>query len=230
MSERKKKAPTLVDLCVDGAIGNVMFLGDVGDTDSHLLDRILPHCTVDNLSPVTDKLWKRFYELEFGVANANFVTERMKRCKASCPWRDLYEAKLKLIAKQREVARFRQPHIEQVRFCSKFPSPGSKRNFYGGSGPGYNLSSFQCEGQVDEEIKNGVSLTVDAATSSIYSSKLVSYNPNTREVKNIAAMKKMSMQRNNSSCHSASCSTAGGFPGNNSALSSRHNKSFDRRF
>lgn len=48
MSERKKKAPTLVDLCVDGAIGNVMFLGDVGDTDSHLLDRILPHCTVDS--------------------------------------------------------------------------------------------------------------------------------------------------------------------------------------
>ncbi|KAL1567315.1 hypothetical protein AAHA92_02805 [Salvia divinorum] len=65
-----RKAPSLVDLCVNMAIDNVRYLGDVGETDNHLLERILCHCTLDqlmhienittdsDLSPVTDKLWK----------------------------------------------------------------------------------------------------------------------------------------------------------------------------
>ncbi|PSS05734.1 putative protein isoform 1 [Actinidia chinensis var. chinensis] len=71
----RMKAPSLVDLCVQMAVKNVRYPGDLGETDLHLLDRILPHYTVDqlkhigdstegsDLSPVTDKLWKNFYEL-----------------------------------------------------------------------------------------------------------------------------------------------------------------------
>ena len=47
-----RKIPSLVDLCVNKAIDNLRFLGDVGETDIHLLDRILPHCTVDQLMHV----------------------------------------------------------------------------------------------------------------------------------------------------------------------------------
>lgn len=45
----KGKAPSLVDLCVQTAIDNIRYIGDVGPTDSHLLEHILPHCTVEQL-------------------------------------------------------------------------------------------------------------------------------------------------------------------------------------
>lgn len=41
--------PSLVDLCVKTVVQNLRYLGDVGETDSHLLERILPHCTIDQL-------------------------------------------------------------------------------------------------------------------------------------------------------------------------------------
>ena len=44
-----REPPSLVDLCVRTAIDNVRYLGDVGETDSHLLECILPHCTIDQL-------------------------------------------------------------------------------------------------------------------------------------------------------------------------------------
>ncbi|XP_021678527.2 elongin-A isoform X2 [Hevea brasiliensis] len=226
MPERKRKAPTLVDLCVNVAISHVRYLGDVGETDLHLLDRILPHCTLDqlmhvekstgrDLSPVTDKLWKRFFERQFGEANTNLAIERMKRCKASFQWRDLYEAKLKVVAKEEDeaVARLRQSYkkedakkqSKQIRLCTKVPPSGSKRNFYGGSGPGYSLS----------HVKSNL----------MKKSKLDFLK--SREVKNIAAMKKISVQRNNSA---STLTKTGGFPGNSSASSSRQTESFDRRF
>jgi len=46
------KIPTLVDLCVQKVIDNVRYLGNVGYVDQHLLERILPHCTVDQLMHV----------------------------------------------------------------------------------------------------------------------------------------------------------------------------------
>lgn len=46
------KAPSLVDLCVETAIDNVRYLGNVGGIDIHLLERILPHCTKDQLMHV----------------------------------------------------------------------------------------------------------------------------------------------------------------------------------
>jgi hypothetical protein len=45
----RKTAPSLVDLCVNTAIDNLRYLGDVGETDLYLLERILPHCTLDQL-------------------------------------------------------------------------------------------------------------------------------------------------------------------------------------
>ncbi|XP_075640449.1 uncharacterized protein LOC142612218 [Castanea sativa] len=77
--------------------------------DDEILKQVLPHCTVDqlkyvekclkskgrDLSPVTDKLWKKFYERKFGVQNANVVTQRMKERKVWYKWVALYEAKLK---------------------------------------------------------------------------------------------------------------------------------------
>ncbi|XP_022773773.1 uncharacterized protein LOC111316023 [Durio zibethinus] len=98
-----RKPPSLVDLCVRMAIDNVRYLGDDGETDSHLLERILPHCTMDqllhversrkgrDLSSVTDKLWKNFYDLQFGRASTKLVIERMKLKRVSFRWRQLYE-------------------------------------------------------------------------------------------------------------------------------------------
>ncbi|MFQ6630477.1 hypothetical protein Gotur_009102 [Gossypium turneri] len=117
-----RKAPSLVDLCVRTVIDNVRYLGDVGETDSHLLERILPHCTVDqllhvetstkgrDLSSVTDKLWKNFYELQFGRESMKIVIERMKLKKASFRWRQLYEAKLKDVqeAENKAIDRLKQ--------------------------------------------------------------------------------------------------------------------------
>lgn len=44
-----------------------------------------------DLSPVTDKLWKRFYEMEFGVDNAKMIIERMNRKQVQFTWKRLYE-------------------------------------------------------------------------------------------------------------------------------------------
>lgn len=47
---RNSKAPSLVDLCVKVAIDHVRYIGDVGATDFHLLERFLPHCNEDQLA------------------------------------------------------------------------------------------------------------------------------------------------------------------------------------
>lgn len=157
----ERRTPSLVDLCIRTAIDNVRYLGDVGETDINFLEQILPHCTVDqlmhvekssegrDLSPITDGLWKRFYEKQFGVKSTNLVVERMKEKKVSFKWRLLYEAKLKdwEDAQQRSVERISQLYKKedarkqsrQVQLCTKVP-PGSKRSFWGGSGSSNNFS------------------------------------------------------------------------------------------
>ena len=47
-----RKTPSLVDLCVQTAIDNLRYLGNVGPVDHHLLERILPHCTLDQLTHI----------------------------------------------------------------------------------------------------------------------------------------------------------------------------------
>ncbi|OWM78758.1 hypothetical protein CDL15_Pgr002929 [Punica granatum] len=159
----KKKVPSLVDLCIQTAIDNVRYLGDVGETDIGLLEQILPHCTVDqlmhieestkgrDLSPVTDKLWKKFYEKQFGPENTNLVLRRMKQKNVSFRWMKLYEAKLKDVeeAQNKSLDRIRQLYKKedarkqsrQVQLCSKVPPSSNKRSW--GNGPGYNVGNLK---------------------------------------------------------------------------------------
>ncbi|XP_039011313.1 transcription elongation factor B polypeptide 3 isoform X1 [Hibiscus syriacus] len=220
-----RHSPSLVDLCVRTAIDNVRYLGDVGETDTHLLERILPHCTIDqllhvetstkgrDLSPVTDKLWKNFYELQFGRDSMKVVIERMKRKKVSFRWRQLYEAKLKDVqeAENKAIDRLRQLYKKedarkqsrQVQLCTKVP-PSSKRSFFSGSGPG---CSFSNKSNIMKKAK------IDFMKS--------------QEVKNLAAIKKKAVQ----SHHSGSAVTkSSGFCGKNSASISKHAKPLERRF
>ncbi|KAF8411095.1 hypothetical protein HHK36_003634 [Tetracentron sinense] len=133
----KRRIPSLVELCIQKAIDNVRYLGDVGETDIHLLKDVLPHCTVDqlmhiekssegrDLSPVTDNLWKKFYEKQFGAKNASLVIERMKQNKVSFKWIQLYEAKLEDWdeAQKKSVDRLKQLYEKEV------VSSGSCNNF-----------------------------------------------------------------------------------------------------
>ncbi|KAJ6765072.1 hypothetical protein OIU74_023870 [Salix koriyanagi] len=93
----------------------------------------------------------------------------------------------------------------QVRICSKVPPSSSKRSFCGGSGPGYNLS-------------NGKSNLMKKAKMDFLKS---------REVQNIAAMKKNALP--GSSRSSSMMKPPSSFPGKSSA-SSKPMKSLERRF
>lgn len=192
----KKQPPSLVDLCVKTVIDNVRYLGDVGETDIDLLDRILPHCTVDqlmhvekssegrDLSPVTDNLWKKFYEKQFGARNTEQVVERIRKGSKSYKWIQLYEAKLEDIAEKEKKAgaHFKQSYKKedarkqsrQVQICMKVPPSKNKRSFYGGSGPGHNVSNLK---------------------SNLMKKSKIDFL-NSREIKNLAAMKKKPLQRN----------------------------------
>ncbi|PKU85308.1 hypothetical protein MA16_Dca010467 [Dendrobium catenatum] len=101
-----REAPSLVKLCVGTVIANLRYVGDVSGVDLHLLKDILPHCTMDqlicienstqdvDLSPVTNDLWKRFYEQQFGEENMMLVVKRMKQKRVVFKWKKLYEVEL----------------------------------------------------------------------------------------------------------------------------------------
>ncbi|XP_042975065.1 uncharacterized protein LOC122306672 isoform X1 [Carya illinoinensis] len=222
----RKTPPSLVDLCVKTAIDNVRYLGDVGETDLDLLDRILAHCTVDqlmhvekcsegrDLSPVTDKLWKKFYEKQFGAKNTEHVVERMAKSLKSYKWIDLYEAKSEDIAEheKKTAARIKQLYNKetarkqsrQVQLCAKVPPSKNKRSFCGGSGPGHNVSHFRSNLMK----KSKIDLL------------------NSREVKNLAAMKKNTYQRNDGA---SPMMKAAQFSGKDSATTSKPFKPVHRR-
>ncbi|XP_022979565.1 uncharacterized protein LOC111479243 [Cucurbita maxima] len=128
---------------VNKAIDSLRFLGDVGQTDLNFLEHILPHCTVEqlmriensskgrDLTPVTNKLWKTFYERKFGKDAVNGVLEMMKH-KESFKWKQMYELKIKELEEkaveiekryiqncQNEKAR---KQSRQVKICEISPS------------------------------------------------------------------------------------------------------------
>lgn len=151
------KPPSLVDLCIQTVIGNIRYLGNVGEVDMHLLERILPYCTIEqlmhvenetgrDLSQVTDKIWKKIYEAVFGTRHTNDVVEKMKMCKGKFLWRQLYQAKLMV---QREdqnqsLERLKQLYKKederrqsmQVQIRAKAPTSAKKRCFSEGYGDG----------------------------------------------------------------------------------------------
>ncbi|ESW18379.1 hypothetical protein PHAVU_006G035900, partial [Phaseolus vulgaris] len=57
-----------------------------------------------DLSPVTDKLRKKFFEKQFGTNSTNEVIKRMKEKKVSFKWVQLYEAKGKEMAQTENEA------------------------------------------------------------------------------------------------------------------------------
>ncbi|PIA62647.1 hypothetical protein AQUCO_00200573v1 [Aquilegia coerulea] len=158
-----RNIPTLVQLCVQTAIDNVRYLGDVGETDIDLLKDILPHCTVDqlmhiekstegrDLSPVTNNLWIKFFENEFGSKRFNEECAELKQGRRRPNWRKIYEKELKACDEKRKKIgdklkeRYNENAFEkqnrQVQICSKIPPSSNKRNFYGGSGSYNKFSS-----------------------------------------------------------------------------------------
>ena len=151
----KGKLIALDDRWVSIAIDNLDSFGDVGYLDFKFLEQVLPHCSKDqlihiekstkdkDLSPITDKLWKKFFEIEFGVKATNEVIEKMKQKKANFKWSELYEAKLKRVEEaenkvgerlkrlyQKEDAR---KQSRQVRVLDKIPSSTSNKRSCGGS-------------------------------------------------------------------------------------------------
>ncbi|XP_033144310.1 uncharacterized protein LOC103858028 isoform X3 [Brassica rapa] len=192
-----KKPPSLVDLCVRLAIDNVRYIGYVGGVDFQLLEKILQHCTLEqlmhiedstpdtDLSPVTNELWKRFYEKQYGAKNLSFVMEKMERSKVSFKWRELYEAKLKVVEEDEKEAvdRLKQRYknedarkqSRQTKLCAK--TPPMKKPFWGNSGTSYNLSN------VKSNIMKKAKLDVLKS----------------QEVKNLTAIKRNSIQKGFSS-------------------------------
>ncbi|KAL0002190.1 hypothetical protein SO802_015971 [Lithocarpus litseifolius] len=226
----RKTPPSLVDLCINTAIDNLRYLGDVGETDLYLLDRILPHCTLDqlmhvekssqgrDLSQVTDNLWKKFYEKQFGKEKTEEVVRRMVKSKMTFKWIQLYEAKLEYIAEQEKeaAARFKQRYEKidarkqsrQVQICTKVPPSKNKRGFFGGSGPGYNVSNVK---------------------SNLMKKSKVDYL-NSNEMKNRAAMKRMASQAQRNDGCSSSMMRPVQFKGKDSASTSKPLKPVGRRF
>ncbi|XP_062191750.1 uncharacterized protein LOC133895450 isoform X2 [Phragmites australis] len=155
-----RKPLSLVELCVRTVIDNLQYLGSVDGVEMQLLKRILPHCTLEqltcienrtkmDLSPVTDALWKRFYQRQFGEDNLNLVIKKMKQSRAHYKWQDLFRAKTE---KQKEIedmmvekftkkfkAEKAEKQSKQIKLCTKVP-PSSKRSFFGRGGPS-NLSN-----------------------------------------------------------------------------------------
>uniref|UniRef100_A0ACD6A1R2 Uncharacterized protein n=1 Tax=Avena sativa TaxID=4498 RepID=A0ACD6A1R2_AVESA len=152
--EFARTPPSLLELCVRNVIDNLRYVGSMDGVEMQLLKRIMPHCTLDQLtriesrtemdiSPVTDVLWKRFYQQQFGEENLNLVIKKMKQSGARYKWKELFKAKTE---KQKEVeevmaARLRKKYqaqkaekeCKQIKLCTKVP-PSSKRCWFGGSG------------------------------------------------------------------------------------------------
>ncbi|KAM5557337.1 hypothetical protein ABKV19_024624 [Rosa sericea] len=150
----------LNDHWVSIAIDNLDSFGDVGYLDFKFLDQVLPHCSKDqlihiekstkntDLTPITDKLWKKFFEREFGGKATDKVIEKMKIKKVNYKWSELYQAKSKRVEKaekevgerlkklyEKEVAR---KQSRRVRVLDKVP-PSLSSNKIIGSNKGSKL-------------------------------------------------------------------------------------------
>ncbi|KAM3399947.1 hypothetical protein ACQJBY_005053 [Aegilops geniculata] len=152
--EPGRKPLSLLDLCIRSAVDNLRTLNSVDVVPDELLKRILPHCTLEqlthiescthaDLTDVTDVLWKRFFQREFGEENMNLAIKRMKENGVRYKWKKLFEARTE---KQKQVearmsaglknkyqAANAAKQSKQIKVCTKIP-PNSKRSFWGGSG------------------------------------------------------------------------------------------------
>ncbi|WVZ94895.1 hypothetical protein U9M48_040727 [Paspalum notatum var. saurae] len=151
-----RKPLSLVELCVQKCIDNLRYVGSVDGVETELLKRILPHCTLDqltriesrtqmDLSPVTDPLWRQFYQREFGQEQLNIAIENVKQAgpKAHYKWRDLFKTKAEIqkLKEDKMVEDFTkklqaekaEKQSKQIKLCTKVPP--NKRSSFGGGGP-----------------------------------------------------------------------------------------------
>lgn len=152
MDQADQKGKALSFAAVSAAIANRRFLWDVSDMDLEVLEQILPHCSKtqlthiekstkgSDLGPVINKLWKRFYESEFGTKSTELLMEVMKEENLTLKWSEMYREKsnrvkkaaekkvcdrLKVLYRKEDARR----QSRQVRVCEKFPpSSRNKRN------------------------------------------------------------------------------------------------------
>lgn len=117
----------------------------MSDMDLDVLEQILPHCSKAqlshiekstkgrDLSPVTDTLWKRFYEREFGTKSTELLMEVMKEENLTLKWSEMYleksnrvkEAAEKKVGDRLKVLYGKEnarKQSRQVRVCDKVPS------------------------------------------------------------------------------------------------------------
>ncbi|XP_050379756.1 uncharacterized protein LOC126797123 [Argentina anserina] len=146
----KGKLFRLDDGYVSVAIDNLDSLHDVGYLHFDFLNKVLPHCSkaqlihieestkgVD-LTPITNNLWKNFFEKEFGF---KATQEAIKN--PNPKWSELYQAKLKRLEEaekqvgerlkimyQKEAARKRS---HQIKVLDKPPSSFSSNKRSGSS-------------------------------------------------------------------------------------------------
>ncbi|ESQ53000.1 hypothetical protein EUTSA_v10017014mg [Eutrema salsugineum] len=231
-----KKPPSLVDLCLRTLIDNVRYIGYVGGVDFHLLEQILQHCTLEqlmhiedcthdtDLSPVTNKFWKRYCEKLYGanVEDLILVVKELKREKINFTWRQLYEAKLKAVKegekeavdklKQRYKAEDARKQSRQTKLCSK--APPTKKAFWANSGSGYNLSNVKSnimkKAKLDllksQEVKNltaikrntiqkSFSISAPKRTGLSVNVSSTSRSNSSGELKNLTAIKRNTVQK-----------------------------------
>uniref|UniRef100_A0A8I6XSF3 Elongin-A n=1 Tax=Hordeum vulgare subsp. vulgare TaxID=112509 RepID=A0A8I6XSF3_HORVV len=109
--EPERKPLSLLELCFRSAVDNLRYMNSVDNLEMGLLKRILPHCTLEqlthiesctemDLTGVTDVLWKRFFQREFGEADMNVAIKRMKESGVRYKWKKLFEEKTE---KQKQV-------------------------------------------------------------------------------------------------------------------------------
>lgn len=109
--EFQRKPLSLLELCIRTVIDNLRYVSSMDGVEMQLLKRILPHCTLDQLtriesctemdiSPATDVLWKTFYQRQFGEDHTNNVVKKMKQSGVNYQWKDLFNAKTE---KQKEL-------------------------------------------------------------------------------------------------------------------------------
>lgn len=181
------RPPSLVDLCIQSAIDNIQYIGDVGETDLDLLKVILAHCTSDqllfienstegrDLSPVTDDLWQSFYVRRFGEESADLLRKRMKQRRISFKWSVLFQAKAKEQEEkqqksvERSLNRLKELYSKadsekqsrQIRICSIIPPVGKKRKFTSG-GVGSSSDFSNVKGRLMKKAKMEFTASCDA--------------------------------------------------------------------
>ncbi|KAK4394769.1 Glutamyl-tRNA(Gln) amidotransferase subunit A, chloroplastic/mitochondrial [Sesamum angolense] len=198
-----------------------------------------------DLSPVTDKLWKKFYKLQFGADSTNTVVERMKLRKVTFKWRQLYEAKVKEReeATQKSLDRIKQRYqeedakrkdIELRDFQMKSHLNSHYNHVKGWLWKTKSTSAILFKGSPPSKKR---SFYGGVAASNIYNTKSGLLKKaklefiNSREVKNIAAMKNKVVHRNHSVSSTRKPIVNSGFAASSSSSSSsKITKPIQRRF